>query len=485
MKGPDVMTLDDFPCLLPQAAVGGHPVRVVHALRPAQMPQLAALTDGRAAAFATDMGFGAKYGEVLLLPGDQGVESALLGLGDGRDDGGCDPFVFGALPPRLPAGAWRVQAPADIGAGDIVLGFCLGAYRMPAFGRAQSSDSDGPRLVVTEQAVAAAEVAACICQGRDLINTPPNLMGPMDLADAARLTLSALGADVKVITGEELLRDYPTVAHVGMGSDRPPCVVVAQWRGSGADVNAPLLSLAGKGVCFDTGGYDIKPASSMLRMKKDMGGAALMLSLARLVMLRDLPLRLELRLGCVENSVSGHAMRPSDVIVTRSGQTVEVGNTDAEGRLVLCDLLSAACDSGPDLLIDAATLTGAARVALGPDLPALFCNDDAVAVHLLAAGDMCADPMWRLPLWNGYREWLRSPVADMNNISSRPMAGAVTAALFLQNFVKTGVRWAHIDTYGWNDSARPGRPEGGESLCLRATYGGILKIFDFDGIKDD
>ncbi|MBY4639384.1 leucyl aminopeptidase family protein [Gluconacetobacter entanii] len=476
------MTFEDFPCLLPEAAAGDLPVRVVHALRPAQLPQLADLIGGAAAAFATDAGFGATHGQVLLLPGEKGVDAALLGLGDGPQDEACDPFVYGVLPAHLPAGAWRVQAPAGVTADDIVLGFCLGGYRMPAFGRTQPDTGAQARLVVTPQAIGAAQVAACMCQARDLINTPPNLMGPDDLARAARTTLEPLGAQVRVVTGEALQAAYPTVAHVGMGSDRPPCVVVAEWRGSAADATAPLLSLAGKGVCFDTGGYDIKPASSMLRMKKDMGGAALMLALARLIMLRDLPLRLELRLGCVENSVSGHAMRPSDVIVTRSGQTVEVGNTDAEGRLVLCDLLSEACDSAPDLLLDAATLTGAARVALGPDLPALFSNDDAVAVDLLAAGDMCADPMWRLPLWNGYRTWLRSPVADMNNISSRPMAGAVTAALFLQNFVKTGVRWAHIDTYGWNDSARPGRPEGGESLCLRATYGGILKIFNIEDI---
>lgn len=474
------MTLDDFPCLLRQSAADDLPVRVVHAVRPAQVPHLAALIGAPAAAFAHDAGFGATHGQVLLLPGEKGVDSALLGLGDGQEGGACDPFVSGVLPARLPAGAWRVLAPADVAADDIVLGFCLGAYRMPAFGRARSEGTAAARLVVTEQAIGAAQVAACMCQARDLINTPPNLMGPADLAHVAQDTLLPLGAQVRVITGDALQAAYPTVAHVGMGSDRPACVVVAEWRGSTADANAPLLSLAGKGVCFDTGGYDIKPASSMLRMKKDMGGAALMLALARLVMLRDLPLRLELRLGCVENSVSGHAMRPSDVIVTRSGQTVEVGNTDAEGRLVLCDLLSEACDSAPDLLLDAATLTGAARVALGPDLPALFSNDDAVAAHLLAAGDMCADPMWRLPLWDGYREWLRSSVADMNNISSRPMAGAVTAALFLRNFVKTDVRWAHIDTYGWNDSARPGRPEGGESLCLRAAYRGILKIFNFE-----
>ena len=226
----------------------------------------------------------------------------------------------------------------------------------------------------------------------------------------------------------------------------------------------------------------------MLRMKKDMGGAALVLALARLVMEHDLPIRLALRLGCVENSVSGTAMRPSDVLRTRHGLTVEVGNTDAEGRLVLADLLSEAAAESPFLLLDAATLTGAARVALGPDLPALFCNDDAVTAALLEAGRRTHDPLWRLPLWPGYEDWLSSGVADLNNVSSKPMAGAVTAALFLQRFVsppsrspgRSPVRWAHLDTYAWNDAARPGRPEGGEALGLRALFGALLPIFNGD-----
>jgi leucyl aminopeptidase len=243
---------------------------------------------------------------------------------------------------------------------------------------------------------------------------------------------------------------------------------IRRWRGSRAAADAPLVSLCGKGVVFDTGGYDLKPSAMMLRMKKDMGGAAIVLGVARALMDADLPIRLAVRIGCVENSVSGHAMRPSDVIATRQGLSVEIGNTDAEGRLVLADLLAEACEEQPHLLIDCATLTGAARVALGPDIPAFFCNDDALAERLAAAGAQTHDPVWRLPLWDGYASWLDSPVADLNNVSVKPLAGAVTAALFLQRFVRPGTRWAHVDLYAWNDSARPGRPEGGEATGLRA-----------------
>ena len=250
-------------------------------------------------------------------------------------------------------------------------------------------------------------------------------------------------------------------------------VAALEWRGSAAGDDAPLVSLCGKGVVFDTGGLDLKPSAGMLRMKKDMGGAAITLALAQLVMAADLPLRLELRLGCVENSISGSAMRPLDVLATRKGLTVEVGNTDAEGRLVLCDLLAEACERRPDWLLDMATLTGAARVATGPDLPALFCNDDAMAERLLRAGEACHDPLWRLPLWPGYDGWLSSQVADLGNVSSKPFAGAITAALFLQRFVSRGTRWAHLDVYAWNDSARPGRPEGGEAQSLRAAFAAI------------
>jgi leucyl aminopeptidase len=319
--------------------------------------------------------------------------------------------------------------------------------------------------------------AGAIAMVRDLINAPANVLGPVELGAVAVGLAERHGASVTVVEGEALDREYPTVAAVGRGSSRPARVVTFHWRGSRATDDSPLVSLCGKGVCFDTGGYDLKPSSGMLRMKKDMGGAATVLGLSRMIMEADLPLRLATRIGCVENSVSGMAMRPLDVIRTRSNLTVEVGNTDAEGRLVLCDLLHDASAEMPALLLDCATLTGAARVAVGPDLPALFCTDDDWAAALLTNGHAAHDPMWRLPLWPGYEDWLKSPVADLNNVSSRPHAGAVVAALFLKRFVTIEAPWVHLDLYAWNDSARPGRPEGGEAQTLRAVFQTINERF--------
>jgi leucyl aminopeptidase len=310
---------------------------------------------------------------------------------------------------------------------------------------------------------------------RDLINTPANLLGPAELAGFAASLGRHYGATVELVTDDALAEAYPTVAAVGRGSARPAHVAILRWSGSAAHAGVPLISLCGKGVCFDTGGYDIKPSSGMLRMKKDMGGAATVLGLTRMIMEADLPVRLVVRIGCVENSISGTAMRPLDVIRTRKGVTVEVGNTDAEGRLVLCDLLAEACDERPALLIDCATLTGAARVALGPDLPAMFCNDDEWAEILLRSGREQHDPMWRLPLWSPYDRWLDSPIADFNNVSSKPHAGAITAALFLQRFVTPDVMWAHFDLYAWNDQTSPGRPEGGEAYGMRAMFCAVME----------
>jgi leucyl aminopeptidase len=280
---------------------------------------------------------------------------------------------------------------------------------------------------------------------------------------------------VEVIAGDALDEAYPTIAAVGRGSARPARVAVFRWSGTAAHADAPLVSLCGKGVCFDTGGYDIKPAIGMLRMKKDMGGAATVLGLARLIMEANLPIRLAVRIGCVENSISGTAMRPLDVIHTRNGMTVEVGNTDAEGRLVLCDILAEACEDSPSLLVDCATLTGAARVALGPDLPAMFCNDDGWAESMMRNGHQQHDPLWRLPLWAAYDRWLDSSIADLNNVSSKPHAGAITAALFLQRFVTLGTAWAHFDLYAWNDQTLPGHPEGGEAYAMRAVYSAVAE----------
>jgi leucyl aminopeptidase len=252
-------------------------------------------------------------------------------------------------------------------------------------------------------------------------------------------------------------------------------VAIFRWRGSQAHDDALLVSLCGKGVCFDTGGLDLKPSSGMLHMKKDMGGAANVLALAQMIMQADLPVRLAVRIGCVENSVSGTAMRPRDVIRTRSGLSVEVGNTDAEGRLVLCGLLFDTAAEQPALLIDCATLTGAARVALGPDLPAFFCSNDGWAEQVLRSGVQCYDQVWRMPLWDGYKAWLESPMADINNISARPFAGAIVAALFLQRFVSIETPWIHLDLYAWNEQAQPGRPEGGEVQSVRALFDALDK----------
>ena len=447
-------------------------VRPVHPVRPDRLPaQADALGVGD---WVEQTGFEARAGEVALVPGARGVAAALLGLGDEAAPG---PFAYAALPASLPTGRWRIaQAPGDDAATeDSVLGFSLGAYRFDAF---LAGSGPRPLLVVERDTGPGAAQARAIWLARDLINMPANRLGPRELAEAAARVCGRFGAASTIIEGEALARAYPAIEAVGRGSARRPHVFSAEWTGSAAADDAPLLSLVGKGVCFDTGGYDLKPSAGMLRMKKDMGGAAIMLGLARLIMERDLPIRLQLRLGCVENSVSGEAMRPSDVIATRKGLHVEIGNTDAEGRLVLCDLLAEACEHEPAALLDAATLTGAARVALGPDLPALFSNDDGLADALLRAGLAVHDPLWRLPLHDGYDAWLSSPVADLNNVSSKPMAGAITAALFLRRFVPRHIAWAHLDVFAWNDTSRPGRPEGGDAQGLRAIFAGLLPILN-------
>ena len=441
--------------------------RPVFAVRPDALEMFLAARPPAQAAFLRQGGFCAKPQELVLLPGNDGVAGAVLGLGDDRS-----PNAFGGLAARLPEGeAWSLQ-PGDYDPGAAVLGYCLGAYSYRAF---RTPERKPAHLLAPGQGQALS-LAAAMWMVRDLINAPANVLGPAELADAAMGLAARHGARAERVTGAALDAQYPTVAAVGRGSARAPEVVIFHWSGSGAGEEARTVSLCGKGVCFDTGGYDLKPSAGMLRMKKDMGGAAIALGIARAIMEADLPIHLSVRIGCVENSVSGHAMRPLDVIRTRRGLNVEVGNTDAEGRLVLCDLLADASDARPDLLLDFATLTGAARVALGPDLPALFCNDEDFAAALLKAGEAAHDPLWRLPLWRGYRSWLNSPVADLNNVSTKPMAGAITAALFLERFVAAEVAWAHFDVYAWNDSTQPGRPEGGEAQLVRAVYTALIGL---------
>jgi leucyl aminopeptidase len=434
----------------------------VHVVRPAALDGMLASLPSAHAHHVRATGFAARASELLLLPGSEGLEGALFGIGEERG-----PHVYGDLPYRLPAGTvWRFDldgAERDSAA----LGFLLGAYRYRAF----KPPSRAPaRLAGDGVGRRARSLAAATWMVRDLINTPPNLLGPMELADAVVALAERHGAAPYRVEGAALERDYPAVAAVGAGSSRAPVVAGFSWRGGGADDGSPLVALCGKGVCFDTGGYDIKPADGMLRMKKDMGGAATVLGAARVLMEANVKLRLLVRVGCVENSISGHAMRPSDVIRTRRGLSVEV---DAEGRLVLADLLAEASDARPDLVIDCATLTGAARVALGPDVVPLFSNDTAWAERLMAAGGAEHDPVWRLPVWDGYASWLDSPVADLNNISAKPSAGAIVASLFLRRFLAPQTKWVHFDLYAWNDTARPGRPEGGEAQAMRAICAAV------------
>ncbi|MFC0410052.1 leucyl aminopeptidase family protein [Roseomonas elaeocarpi] len=425
---------------------------------------LAALAPGQAA-FLRATGFAAKAGELRLLPGEAGLAGAVLGLGEEASL----PWTYGDLPRTLPEGTtWHLEGEADAEAA--VLGWALGAY---GFHRYRAPKRQPARLVPPEGTGWSATVAEAAQWVRDLINTPASDLGPAELLEAARLLAAREGADFETVTGPLLAEGFPALAAVGKGSSRAPGVGILRWQGA---ADGPLVALCGKGVCFDTGGLDLKPPAGMLRMKKDMGGAATVLGLARLIMQAKLPVRLLVMVGAVENSVSGDAFRPGDVLRTRKGLTVEIGNTDAEGRLVLADLLAFAGEQQPALIVDCATLTGAARVALGPDLPALFSNNDDAAAALLAAGDRNHDPVWRLPLRRGYDSWLDSSVADINNVASRPMAGAVVAALFLNRFVPGGTPWVHLDLYAWNDSHRPGRPEGGEAQALRALHAGIADL---------
>ncbi len=438
--------------------------RPLHAVQPHALP---ALLEGwpEARAQAALLGFEAESGRVLLVPDRQGAPgAALLGLGE------AVPILqsFGAAASALPAGtAWRIES-GEFPRNKAELAFLLGAYRYESLKAKKTGLASLAAADIRPRTIAGGVMLA-----RELINTPPNRLGPDELAEVALALGRRHGAECEGVRGAALASRFPAIATVGAGSDRPPAAVLLRWRGSAATRTSPLISLCGKGVCFDTGGYNLKPGGAMRLMRKDMGGAAIALGLAAVIMALDLSIRLELRIGCVENSVSGHAMRPSDIIRTRAGLTVEIGDTDAEGRLVLCDLLAEACEQNPDWLVDLATLTGAARVALGPDLPALFSNDDAMAAQILSAGLETGDPLWRLPLHASYASWLESSFADLNNISSKPFAGAITAALFLQRFISPGICWAHIDTYAWNDSTRPGHPEGGEAQTLQALLEAI------------
>jgi leucyl aminopeptidase len=408
------------------------------------------------------VGYKAKPGELRLIPGRNAeLGSVLISCAAPHE-----PWGYAGLPTMLPK-QHQYEIAGDLPtepANAAALGWALGCY---SFSRYRKRSDGYASLVWPRQAdrtrVTALLQGITLC--RNLINTPASDMGPEELATAGTLIAKRHGAVSSVLVGEQLLENnYPMVHAVGRASSRAPRLFDLRW----GDPKHPKLTLVGKGVCFDSGGLDIKPAADMKLMKKDMGGAALVLGLAHVLMSLELPVRLRVLVPAVENSVSGNAMRPLDVLPSRKGLSVEIGNTDAEGRLILADALTEASTESPDLLIDAATLTGAARVALGAALPALFSTDDAAADALLETGRSTGDPLWRLPLHEPYRKSLDSKVADLNNISSDSYGGAITAALFLREFVAKKQSWLHIDTMGWNLESRPGRPYGGEALGLRA-----------------
>jgi leucyl aminopeptidase len=369
---------------------------------------------------------------------------------------------------RLPAGIYRYASlPEDFAAALAALAWALGLYRFRL--GAKKEERATPQLLLPEGADGAevGRIAEAVFAARDLINTPANRMGPQELAAAARKIAQSFGAKFSQIAGNALLqKNYPLIDAVGMGSVRPPRLIDLRW----GKPNAPKVTLVGKGVCFDTGGYDLKSSAGMLTMKKDMGGAAVALSLAKLAMAAKLNIRLRVLIGAVENSVSGAAYRPSDVFKSRKGLTVEIGNTDAEGRLVLADCLAEADAEAPELLIDLATLTGAARVATGMELPPFFTDDEQLAAELMSHAAEEGDPLWRLPLWRGYESTLNSSVADLTNAPDYGYAGAITAALFLGRFVEHAASWVHFDIAAWTDRPKPGRKRGGEASALRALY---------------
>lgn len=417
------------------------------------------------AAFARATAFEATAGSLLVVPGAEGaLVGALFGLGR-RGDAARTPFLLGKLASLLPAGDWRFDGPIE----DetlATLAFALESYR---FRRYRSQTEREVRLVAPAGIDLAhiERTAKAVFLARDLVNTPANDLGPAELASAVRAVFEAAGGSVSEVIGDDLLAANFLLVHaVGKGSDRPPRLIDATW----GEASNPKVTLVGKGVVFDTGGLDIKPDSAMLLMKKDMGGAANALALASLIIGAGLPVRLRLIVPAVENAVSGRAFRPGDVVPSRKGPTVEIGNTDAEGRLVLADALALADEEAPDLLIDLATLTGAARVALGPDLPPFYTDDDLLAAEIAVASGKVFDPLWRMPLWPAYRPMLDSKIADTNNVASGGFAGSITAALFLQKFVEKAASWAHFDIYAWTPAARPGRPEGGEAQAIRALF---------------
>lgn len=433
------------------------PLVVIHA---ANYDAFLAHVDARARTWLSGSGFRGKPHTFALVPGEDGnIESVVVGVRHADDI-----HALSHLPFALPAGDYRVATHHDaLDDFAACLSWGLGSYQ---FSKYRTARGTARLLVADNEASARAQtIVTTTTLVRDLVNTPTEDMGPAHMADVARKLAEEFGGEFREWVGDELLSgNFPAIHAVGRASHRPPRLIEIQW-GNPAH---PRIAIVGKGVCFDTGGLDIKGAEGMRHMKKDMGGGAHALGLARLVMALNLPVRLQMLVPAVENAIAGNAYRPGEIVDTRKGLNIEIGNTDAEGRVVLSDALALAAESKPQLIIDFATLTGAARVALGPELPATFANDDNWFAALAAASAKTQDPLWRMPLWQNYNDMIKSSIGDIINTGG-PQAGAVTAALFLEHFIPAGQPWIHIDLFAWNPKARPGRPEGGEAQTLRAV----------------
>lgn len=426
-------------------------------------------------AWASTHDFKGDAGTCLLLPGGDDGSTALVGTGDGT----LTPWSLASAVDQLPAGAYALEGLNAEQAEKTALGWCLAQYRFDRYISDRKEKvrtlclPDGTAIDTVRQTIQATSLV------RDLVNTPTEDMGPADLQDAAEALAEEFSGTCETIVGDDLLEEnFPAIHAVGRAAaaGREPRLIDLRW----GDEHAPKVTLVGKGVCFDTGGLNLKPSAGMLLMKKDMGGSAHVLGLARLLMAGGTKINLRVLIPAVENAIDGSAFRPGDVLATRKGLSVEVGNTDAEGRLILCDALTYACEEEPDLLIDFATLTGAARVALGPDLPATYVNDESLWSTLDKASRDTVDPLWRMPLWAPYDDTLSSEIADVSNISDGPFAGSITAALYLQRFVKEGTPWVHFDVFAWVPKPKPGRPRGGDAQGLRATLKAIKDFLQLD-----
>ena len=440
----------------------GQPARAIHVVPPADWSAWLQRQPPRIRAVVAAHALTGKGGDRAVLPGDGADDWSMLLVCPEPE---TSPWRIASLGASLPEGTYRL---ADGAVGAAGLGWCLAQHR---FARYRKLEPQPVRTLLTGEPARIEEtlrLAAATAKVRDLVDTGASDLGPAELEAEADALARAHGATVTVTRGDALATGYPMIHAVGQAAtrERAPRLIELEW-GNAAN---PRVAIVGKGVCFDSGGLDIKPAAGMRLMKKDMGGAAHALALAGLVMQARLPVRLHLLIPAVENAIAAASFRPGDVLRTRSGLTVENTNTDAEGRLILGDALAKAVEGAPDLVLDFATLTGAARVALGPDLPATFANDEALAGELLAAGEAAHDPLWRLPLWDGYDDMLKSDVADLVNAPDGGFAGAITAALFLRRFVPAGTPWAHLDTFAWRPTAKPGRPKGGEAYGLRAAW---------------